>query len=80
MGAALGTVIDWVGGPERVVSQRARFTRPVQVPDTEGGTAIEVAATVRKVSEEAATLAVDVKCDGQSVLGWVEVVVRQGEQ
>ncbi|MBL1729367.1 dehydratase, partial [Klebsiella pneumoniae] len=54
--------------------------RPVQVPDTEGGTAIEVAATVRKVSEGAATLAVDVKCDGQSVLGWVEVVVRQGEQ
>lgn len=36
MGAALGTVIEWVGGPERVVSQRARFTRPVQVPDTEG--------------------------------------------
>ena len=80
MGAALGTVIDWVGGPVRVVSQRARFTRPVQVPDTEGGTDIEVAATVRKVSEEAATLAVDVKCDGQSVLGRVEVVVRQGEQ
>ncbi|AOH46012.1 dehydratase [Propionibacterium sp. NM47_B9-13] len=79
MGATLGAVIDWVGGPERVISQRARFTRPVQVPDTKEGAAIEVAAMVRKVSDEAATLAVDVKCNGQSVLGRVEVGVRRGE-
>ena len=79
MGAALGAVIDWVGGPERVVSQRARFTRPVQVPDTKEGAAVEVAATVCKASDEMATLALDVRCDGQSVLGRVEVVVRQGE-
>ncbi|MSS46142.1 MaoC family dehydratase [Cutibacterium sp. WCA-380-WT-3A] len=80
MGAALGAVIEWVGGPERVISQRARFTRPVQVPDTPEGAAIEVAATVRKVSDDAATLSVDAKCNDQSVLGRVEVVVRQGEQ
>ena len=80
MGAALGTVLAGVGGPARGGAQRARCTRPGQRPEPEGGTAIEVAATVRKGSEEAATLAVDVKCDGQSVLGRVEVVVRQGEQ
>ena len=62
-----------------MVSQRARFTRPVQVPDTKEGAAVEVAATVRKASDEMATLALDVRCDGQSVLGRVEVVVRQGE-
>ncbi|WCC79571.1 MaoC family dehydratase [Cutibacterium equinum] len=80
MGAALGAVIEWVGGPERVVAQRARFTRPVLVPDTKEGSCIEVAATVRKVADDTATLGVDVTCGGQSVLGRVEVVVKQEER
>lgn len=80
MGAALGAVIEWVGGPEQVLSQRARFTRPVLVPDTKEGASIEVAATVRRVVDDTATLGVDVKCGGQSVLGRVEVVVKQEEQ
>ena len=77
MGAALGAVIEWVGGPEQVLSQRARFTRPVLVPDTKEGASIEVAATV---VDDTAILGVDVKCGGQSVLGRVEVVIKQGEQ
>ena len=80
MGAALGAGIEWVGGPEQVLSQRARFTRPVLVPDTKEGASIEVAATVRRVVDDTATLGVDVKCGGQSVLGRVEVVVKQEEQ
>lgn len=80
MGAALGAVVEWVGGPERIRSQRARFTRPVAVPDTAEGTSIEVSATVRKADDETAALALDVTCEGASVLGRVEVVVSQEEK
>ncbi|MDU3272812.1 MAG: MaoC/PaaZ C-terminal domain-containing protein [Cutibacterium sp.] len=80
MGAALGVVVHWVADPGRIVSQRARFVRPVLVPDTKEGASIEVAATVRRVVDDTAILGVDVKCGGQSVLGRVEVVIKQGEQ
>ncbi|WP_130866112.1 MaoC family dehydratase [Acidipropionibacterium timonense] len=77
MGAALGVVVDWVGDPGRVRSQKARFTRPVLVPDDEEGTAIEVSGTVRAADEHTATILVDVTHDGVAVLGRVEVVVSQ---
>lgn len=75
MGAALGVAIGWIGGPARVRSQRARFTRPVPIPDTDEGTSIEVAGHVIKADGDTATIRLDVTHDGQSVLGRVEVVV-----
>lgn len=82
MGAALGVAVGWIGDPARVRSQRARFTRPVPIPDTEEGTSIQVAGTVIRADEDTATIRLDVTHEGQSVLGRVEVVVdnRPGHQ
>lgn len=75
MGAALAVATTWIGDPRRIRSQRARFTRPVPVPPE--GTSIEVSGTVSKVDGGTATLTLDVRHDGQAVLGRVEVLVGQ---
>ncbi|AXE38100.1 MaoC/PaaZ C-terminal domain-containing protein [Acidipropionibacterium virtanenii] len=75
MGAALGAVVGWLGDPAAIRSQRARFTRPVLVPDTDEGTSVEVSGTVIRADEDMATIRLDVTHDGRSVLGRVEVVV-----
>ncbi len=80
MGAALGAVVSWIGDPARVRSQRARFTRPVPVPDTDGGTEIQVSGTVTEVGDGLATIRLDVTHEGQSVLGRVEVQVINPEE
>lgn len=80
MGAALGVAISWIGDPARVRSQRARFIRPVPVPDTDEGTRIEVSGTVIKVADDLATIRLDVSHDGQTVLGRVEVQVTNPKE
>ncbi len=75
MGAALGAVVGWIGDPGAIRSQRARFTRPVLVPDTDEGTSIEVSGVVIRADDDSATIKLDVIHNGQSVLGRVEVVV-----
>ena len=39
-------VTDWVGDPGAVEEYGVRFTRPVVVPDDDGGATIEVTGTV----------------------------------
>jgi acyl dehydratase len=75
MGAALGAVVGWIGDPGAIRSQRARFTRPVLVPDTDEGTSIEVSGVVIRADDDSATIKLDVIHNGQSVLGRVEIVV-----
>lgn len=75
MGAALGAAISWIGDPARVRSQRARFIRPVPVPDTDEGTEIQVSGTVVAAENGRATIRLEVVNEGQSVLGRVEVQV-----
>lgn len=77
MGAALGVVVHWVADPGRVVSQRARFVRPVLVPDTDEGTQVIVSGRVTKADDQTATLSLDVTHEGQTVLGRVEIVITQ---
>lgn len=80
MGAALGAAAGWIGDPGRIRSQRARFTRPVLVPDTDEGTRIEVSGTVIAVADGVATLRLDVSHEGRSVLGRVEVEVSNPQE
>jgi acyl dehydratase len=75
MGAALGAAVSWIGDPARVRSQRARFIRPVSVPDTDEGTEIQVSGTVISAGEGLAIIRLEVVNEGQSVLGRVEVQV-----
>lgn len=67
-------VAEWTGGAE-VVDLGAKFTSPVVVP-AEGGAHVVVAGTVKSVADGLATLALDVTCEGQKVLGMPKAVVR----
>ena len=68
-------VAEWTGGAE-VVDLGAKFTSPVVVP-AEGGADVVVAGTVKSVADGLVTLALEVTCGGQKVLGMPRAVVRE---
>jgi acyl dehydratase len=67
-------VAEWTDGAE-VVDLGAKFTSPVVVP-AEGGAEVVVRGSVKSVEDGLATLAVEVTCGGQKVLGMPKAVVR----
>lgn len=67
-------VAEWTDGAE-VLDLGAKFTSPVVVP-AEGGAEVRVAGTVKSVADGLATLALEVTCGGQKVLGMPKAVVR----
>jgi acyl dehydratase len=71
---AARAVSDWTGGAE-VVDLGCKFTNPVVVP-ADGGATVVVAGTVKSVADGLVTLALDVTCEGQKVLGMSKAVVR----
>ncbi len=74
--ALLGrAVAEWTGGAE-VVDIGAKFTSPVVVP-AEGGAEVVVGGTVKSVADGLVTLALEVTCGGQKVLGMPKAVVRE---
>lgn len=72
---AARAVAEWTDGAE-VVELGAKFTNPVLVPDDDTGAVVEVGAVVKKVEDGRATLALEVTCGGQKVLGAPKAVVR----
>lgn len=76
MGAALTGVLEWAGGPDRLVSYFVRFTKPVPVPDTDEGTVVRFGATVTAIANGIATLTVDAHCGDDKVLGAARAEVR----
>ena len=72
---AARAVAEWTDGAE-VVELGAKFTNPVLVPDDDAGATVEVGAVVKKVEDGRATLALEVTCAGQKVLGAPKAVVR----
>lgn len=71
---AARAVRTWSDGAE-VFELGAKFTNPVVVPAA-GGATVTVAGTVKDVADGRATLALEVTCDGQKVLGMPKAVVR----
>ena len=67
-------VAEWTDGAE-VVDLGAKFTSPVVVP-AERGADVVVAGTVKSVADGLATLALEVTCEGQKVLGMPKAVVK----
>jgi hypothetical protein len=59
-----------------VVDLGAKFTSPVVVP-AEGGAEVVVGGTVKSVADGLVTLALEVTCGGQKVLGMPRAVVRE---
>ncbi len=66
----------WVGDPAAVQSFGARFTKPVEVPDDDQGTRVEVTGVVKEVDGESATLEITVTNNDTKVLGMCRAVVR----
>jgi len=71
---AARAVATWTGGAE-VVDLGCKFTNPVVVP-ADGAVTVTVAGTVKSVDDGLTTLALEVTCDGQKVLGMPKAVVR----
>lgn len=66
----------WIGDPADVQSFGARFTKPVQVPDDDQGTRVEVRGVVKEVETGSATLELTVTSNGTKVLGMCRATVR----
>ena len=75
MALAARAVATWTGGAE-VVELGCKFTNPVVVPDDDDGVEVVVGGTVKSVADGLATIALEVTCDGQKVLGMPKAVVR----
>jgi acyl dehydratase len=75
MALASRAVATWTGGAP-VVDLGAKFTNMVLVPDTDDGTTVRIAGTVKSVEDGLVTIALEVTCDGQKVLGNPKAVVR----
>ncbi len=70
---------QWAGGSGRVRDLRAKFTRPVLVPDGDQGTVVEVGGVVRSVDRVddglEVGIALEVTCGIDTVLGAPRAVV-----
>lgn len=75
MALAARAVATWADGAE-VLELGCKFTNPVAVPDDDEGTAVDIAGTVKTVADGRATIALEVTCAGQKVLGMPRAVLR----
>ena len=76
MALAARAVATWTDDAE-VVELGCKFTAPVVVP-AEGGAKVVVGGVVKGVVDGCATLALEVTCNGEKVLGAPKAVVRLG--
>jgi acyl dehydratase len=76
MGAAVQSVVDFLGDSGKVIDYQVRFTKPVLVDAAKGATLV-VNATVIEVDEAAKILRIDLSatCDDVVVLGKAQVRV-----
>jgi len=75
MALAARAVGTWTEGAE-VVELGCKFTNPVVVPDDDAGVEVVVSGTVKSVDDGLTTIALEVTCQGQKVLGAPKAVVR----
>ena len=76
MGAAVQSVVDFIGDSGKVIDYQVRFTKPVLVDAAKGATLV-VNATVVEIDEAAKIARIDLSasCDGVVVLGKAQVRV-----
>jgi acyl dehydratase len=77
MGAAVQSVVDFLGDSGKVIDYQVRFTKPVLVDAAKGATLV-VNATVVEIYEAAKIARIDLSatCDDVVVLGKAQVRVR----
>ena len=74
--ALVGRAVESWTGPGRVVELGCKSTKPVVVPAGDAGTEVTVAGTMGEPSDGVATIALEVTCGGEKVLGAPRAVVR----
>jgi len=74
MALAAQAVAIWTDDAE-VVEIGCKFTAPIVVP-AEGGATVRIAGVVKRIADGCATLALEVTCAGDKVLGAPKAVVR----
>ena len=76
MGAAVQSVVDFLGDSGKVIDYQVRFTKPVLVDAAKGATLV-VNATVVEIDETVKIARIDLSasCDGVVVLGKAQVRV-----
>jgi acyl dehydratase len=78
MALAARALDSWAGKPGRVRELGCKFTKPVIVPDDDQGVALQVAGTVKDVTEDSIVVALEVTCGGEKVLGLPKAVLARG--
>jgi acyl dehydratase len=76
MALAARAVATWTDDAE-VIELACKFTAPVVVP-ADGGATVLVGGVVKGVADGRATIALEVTCGGEKVLGAPKAVVRIG--
>jgi acyl dehydratase len=77
MALAARALDTWAGGPGRVLELGCKFTKPVVVPDDDSGVTLQVAGTVKDVTDEGIMIALEVTCGGEKVLGLPKAVLAR---
>ena len=77
MALAARALDTWAGTPGRVRELGCKFTKPVVVPDDDEGVAVQVAGTVKDVTDESVVVALEVTCGGEKVLGLPKAVLAR---
>jgi acyl dehydratase len=76
MALAARAVEEWAGGPGKVVEFGCKFTKPVVVPDDDEGVVVRVAGRVTGEADGLISLALEVTCGDDKVLGAPKAVIR----
>jgi len=78
MALAARALDTWAGAPGRVLELGCKFTKPVVVPDHEEGVEVQVAGTVKNLTEDGVHIALEVTSGGEKVLGLPKAVLARG--
>jgi len=78
MALAARALDTWAGAPGRVLELGCKFTKPVVVPDDEEGVEVQVAGTVKNLTEDGVHIALEVTSGGEKVLGMPKAVLVRG--
>jgi acyl dehydratase len=78
MALAARALDTWAGGPGRVRELGCKFTKPVVVPDDDKGVEVVVGGTVKDVTEDTVSIALEVRCGEEKVLGLPRAVLARG--
>jgi acyl dehydratase len=76
MGLAARVVTDWAGARGTVTEYRARFRRPVPVPDTQPAEVTVTATVKEKLPDHRVAVSLSVYCGSERVLSSARIVVH----